>query len=52
MARARWLRGRVRYVKLTVETCEALSRLKRRRENYDSLIRRLIQHYMSSRAVY
>lgn len=50
MARSRWIKGRRRYVKLSVETCEMLSALKYRGENYDSVIRRLIQSYLSRKA--
>ena len=50
MARARWLRGEAKYVKLSANTVEELKKLKLvPEENYDTVVRRLILFYKSGR---
>ena len=48
MAKARWIRGKVRKIRVSEQTAEELKKLKRfPDENYDTVIRRLIKYYRS-----
>ena len=50
MAKARWIRGKAKYVKLSSDTVEELKKLKYAPyENYDTVVRRIILFYKSGK---